>query len=192
MVAMQMAGAGMALSSAYMQTKENKENGAGLFKGGGGGGGLAGAMSTGLRSAGDFMANLASGAWDSTKDKAGQVKEAIQSNSVGGGVSANIDAERAENKATWAAAAAEKENANKGGDAAGGGGGGASDGSDGGNSAGGSSLSAAGDKAGGGEQTGDTFDWGGSVSGGKADAAKDEWQAAIDNYDPKKIGLPDS
>ena len=97
----------MALSSAYMQTVENKANGAGLFKGGGGGGGgLSGAMSTGLRSAGDFMANLASGAWDSTKDKAQEMKESVQNNSVGGQVSANIDAERSENKAAWATEAA--------------------------------------------------------------------------------------
>ena len=208
MIAMQAAGAGMAMASAYQQTKENKANGAGLFAGGGGGGGvsggLSGAMSTGLRSAGDFMANLASGAWDTTKDKAQDVKESVQANSVGGNVSANIDAERAENKAKWASDSGDKGDGGNASGAAssdgGGDNGGGNAGSDSGSSGGatppplptsGSSGSSTGAVAQGGSDTG-TVDWGGSVSGGGSDQATDDWSAAIKNYDPSKVGLPDS
>ena len=204
MVAMQAAGAGLALSSAYMQTVENKAAGAGMFKGGGGGGGLSGAMSTGLRAAGDFMSNLASGAWDTTKDKAQEVKETVQGNSAGGQVSANIDAERTENKAAQAANK-EKEG---GGEAAGGavavqgGNGGGGDGAAGGAAgspapgdssslSGGASTSDTDAGDAGGSKAGSGFDWGGSISGGGNDAAADEWQKALDSYDPSKAGLPD-
>jgi hypothetical protein len=155
-------------------------------------------MSTGLRSAGDFMANLASGAWDTTRDKAQDMKESIQSNSVGVKVSANIDAERAENKAKWAT-----DN--------GGGAGGSSppggEGNNGGNDAGSgdaggsngggtppplptdSASSAAISSAQDGGGTGG-IDWGGSISGN--DPAMGEWNDAIKNHDPSKVGLPES
>jgi P-type conjugative transfer protein TrbL len=220
MVAMQAAGAGMALASAYQQTKENKAAGEGMFKGSGGsgGGGLAGAMSTGLRSAGDFMANLASGAWDTTKDKAQDMKESVQTKSVGGKVSANIDAERAENKA---ARAADKGSEDKG--ESGGADGSAPSGGEGigGGGAGGGGESGSGEGSGSGSggsvtppplPTPDSqasaassensnapngteangIDWSGSISGGGSDAATDEWNAAIQNHDPSKVGLPDS
>ena len=102
MIAAQMAGGAMALNSAYQQTKENKEMGAGLFSGASSGGGLSGAMSSGLRSAGDFMANLASGVGSSAK-------ESIQQSTSGGAVSANIDADRQANMAAHEAAKAEGE-----------------------------------------------------------------------------------
>ncbi|MDR0362996.1 MAG: P-type conjugative transfer protein TrbL [Planctomycetota bacterium] len=214
MIAMQAAGAGMAMASAYQQTKENKANGAGMFAGGGGGGlsgGLSGAMSTGLRSAGDFMANLASGAWDTTKDKAQDMKESVQSKSVGGKVSSNIDAERAANKAKWAADDGKKDGSgdaggsapsggegnNGGGDASGGVSGSSGSGgdtppplpiSDSASSAANSTGSVASDGGG----TGGGVEWGGSISGAGSDAAQDEWNAAINNYDPSKVGLPDS
>ncbi|MCD8349180.1 MAG: P-type conjugative transfer protein TrbL [Planctomycetaceae bacterium] len=193
MIAMQAAGAGMALASAYQQTKENKENNAGMFTGGGGSsGGLSGAMSTGLRAAGDFMANLASGAAETSKDT-------IQRETTGGKMSANIDADRATNMADWAAAN------KKGGEENGGDAGGGAVAADGGTDNGGGGInSTAGDtpSPGGataapdaanavGADTGGGFDWGGSISGGDNDAAADEWQKALDSYDPSKIGLPD-
>ncbi len=196
MVAMQAAGAGMALASAYQQTKENMQNNTGMFTGGGGGGGLSGAMSGGLRAAGDFMANLASGAMDAGKDK-------VQEDSVGGQVSANIDAHRAESQATASAAAKGADGGDTGGDAGraaatpdgGGDNGGGSEG--GGSDPGGvngASAGITGDSAGTGT-TGDMdsggAEWGGAISGGTGDAAADEWQAALDSYDPSKIGLPD-
>ena len=220
MVAMQAAGAGMALASAYQQTKENKAAGEGMFKGGGGsggGGGLAGAMSTGLRSAGDFMANLASGAWDTTKDKAAEVKESVQAGSVGGKVSANIDAERAENKAARVAdkgsgdggesggadGSAPSGGEGNGGNDAGGGASGSGEGS--GSGSGGSatppplptpdlqSSAASSENSNTSNANGtNEVDWGGSISGGGNDSSMDEWNAAIQNHDPSKVGLPDS
>lgn len=193
MVAMQAAGAGMALSSAYQQTKENMANNAGLFKGGGGGGmggGLAGAMSTGLRTAGDFMANLASGAWDTTKDKAQEMKESVQGGSVGGKVSANIDAERTSNKIEWAADAAKKDSGNDGGNDTSGGAA-ASQGDGGGPGSVGDVTSTPGGTGDSGNDDAGGFDWGGTVSGGMNKAGADAWQAAIDNHDPSKVGLPD-
>ncbi len=199
MVAMQAAGAGMALASAYQQTKENMQNNTGMFTGGGGGGGgLSGAMSGGLRAAGDFMANLASGAMDAGKDK-------VQEDSVGGQISANIDAHRAESQATASAAAKGADGGDTGGD-----GGGAGAAPDGGGDSGGGSEEGGGDPGGvssgasssggtgysaGTGTTADTdsggADWGGAISGGSCDSASDEWQAALESYDPSKIGLPD-
>ncbi len=215
MLATQAAGAGLAMASAYQQTVENKASGEGLFKGGGGGGGgLSGAMSTGLRSAGDFMANLASGAWDTTKDTAQSMKESVQANSVGGQVSANIDAERAENKAALAAAAdgggdtgTEPGGSVGGGESGGTQSGTSESGASGGDgvavtggtpasaSNGGESPSGAGESPGqnvaGQDAGGSGVDWGGSLSGGMNSQADDEWNNALKNYDPSKIGLPD-
>ncbi|MDR1744514.1 MAG: P-type conjugative transfer protein TrbL [Planctomycetota bacterium] len=101
MIAAQMAGAGMALNSAYQQTVENKAQGGGMFTGAQGVGGLAGVMSMGMRSAGDFMTNLASGAGTT-------MKENLQKTTSGGAVSANIDANRQANAAAYEAAQAEQ------------------------------------------------------------------------------------
>ncbi len=194
MIAMQAAGAGMALASAYQQTKENKENNAGMFTGGGGsgGGGLSGAMSTGLRAAGDFMANLASGAAETSKDN-------IQRETTGGKMSANIDADRATNMADWAAAKEEggEENGGDAGSGAVSAEGGADKGDCGTSSTandisspgGATTAPSSADAVG--TDTGGDFDWGGSISGGGTDVAADEWQKALDSYDPSKIGLPD-
>ena len=190
MVAAQMAGAGLALNSAYQQTKENKEMGAGLFSGASSGGGLAGAMSSGLRSAGDFMANLASGA-------GGSAKESLQQSTAGGAVSANIDADRQATKAEHEAAQAES--------AAGGGDGGAAAAS-GGADGDGSIASGSGDSVatalGGGESGSSEGESGssglskpgyGSNEGGSSMSKADrDWQAALDSYNPGKVGLPDS
>ncbi len=249
MIAAQMAGGAMALNSAYQQTKENKEMGAGLFSGASGGGGLSGAMSSGLRSAGDFMANLASGAGSSAK-------ESLQKSTAGGAVSANIDADRQANMAAHEAAKAESEGEGDGGgggggdDGAGGAaatsdggsggdgsgtigpgsadngatalsgamGGGESDSSQGssggsglskpgyGSSDGGTSLSKPGygnsdrgtslSKPGYGSSEGGTSlskpGYGSGDGGSSLSKADREWQAALDSYDPSKIGLPDS
>ncbi len=103
MIAAQMAGAGMALNSAYQQTVENKAQGGGMFTGAPSAGGLTGVMSMGMRSAGDFMANLASGTGTA-------MKENLQRTTSGGAVSANIDANRQANTASYDAAQAEQAN----------------------------------------------------------------------------------
>lgn len=166
MVAAQMAGAGLALNSAYQQTKENKEQGRGMFEGVGGpkpldmaakGGGLAGAMSSGLRSAGDFMANLAAGT-------GGSAKESLQRTTMGGAVSANIDADRQANMAAHEAAQADKDGG--GGSDDGGGAGGAVAVSDGGgDGGGGGSISSGAVDAG-------SADLGGAMGGGESGTAQ--------------------
>ena len=247
MIAAQMAGAGLALNSAYQQTKENKGMGEGLFKGASMGGGLSGAMSSGLRSAGDFMANLASGA-------GGSAKESLQKSTAGGVVSANIDANRQATMAEHEAAQAENDGdgggdsgdndasgdaiagSDSGGDGDGGGtissgsadggaatmsggmGGGESGAlpSDGGSSGlskpgygsgdGGTSLSKPGYGSGdrgpglskpryGSNDGGASLSkpgYGSGDSGSGLSKADREWQAALDSYDPDKVGLPDS
>lgn len=175
MVAMQAAGAGMALNSAYQATKDNKENGGGMFKGASGAGGLAGAMDTGLRSAGDFMSNLMSGAKDTAKDN-------VQGSTTGGRMSANIDAgmESRQNERE-----AEKANGAQGGNADGGDtGGGGSEGGD----------SPSDDNAGDGTGNSGSSGGGSGASGGSSSSGfgahfDAEWQAALDSYDPSKVGL---
>ena len=114
-------------------------------------------------------------------------------------MSAKIDADRATNMADWAAAK-EKGGGENGGDAGSGAvaaEGGADNGDSGTSSTAGDMSSpggapAAPDAANAvGADTGGDFDWGGSISGGGNDAVADEWQKALDSYDPSKIGLPD-
>ncbi len=171
MVAMQAAGAGMALNSAYQATKDNKESGEGMFKGASGAGGLAGAMDTGLRSAGDFMSNLMSGAKDAAKDN-------IQGSTTGGKMSANIDAAMEARQNEREAAGGENQGGNTdsgsseiGGDAPSGDDGG------GGDNSGSSGSGSTGSSGGGG---------GSSGFGANFDA---EWQAALDSYDPSTVGM---
>lgn len=184
MIAMQAAGAGMALNSAYQQTRENMMNGGGLFKGGGEfGGGLSGAMSAGLRTAGDFMANLASGA-------VGAEKESLQKSTAGGAVSANIDADRQANSAEREAKQADS--GASGGNSDDGGTGGAATAANGGDDDAEGVISSG---SGGVSSTnGDALNGGASFGQGDPglSEADREWQAALDGYDPGKIGLPDS
>ncbi len=245
MVAAQMAGAGMALNSAYQQTKENKEQGGGLFKGASGGGGLAGAMSTGLRSAGDFMANLATGTGRMALGAGSDAKEKLQRSTAGGALSGSIDAKRQTNKAAYEAKQAELQAGGSGGDDAGGGVASVSGGD--GDDGGGTISSGSGDEATAvfGESAGDEATsassgglskpgygssdggpgfakpgygsgdrgpglskpgygsnegsaslnksgYGGGDDGRPLTKAEREWQAALDNYDPGRTGLPDS
>ncbi len=183
MLSAQRAGAGLAIKRDKHQRKENKEQGGGMFAGASGGGGLAGAMSGGLRSAGDFMANLASGA-------ASSAKESLQNSTAGGAVSANIDATRQANSAEHEAKQANSEGDGGGDDGASGvavapnggdndGGGGISSGS------GDSGSSALGDAADGGSGAGGSGQNGSSLSkndwgSGWTDPS---WQEAVQRND---------
>ena len=192
MVAAQVAGGALALNSAYKQSSESMKAGEGAFANMASGGGLAGAMSRGMAFAGDMMANLASGAKETAKDN-------IQNNSIGGAVSANIDAERE------AAQARREENEEGDGDGAGGGedGGGETAaaggaGGNGGGEGGGAATASAGGQSGfasvmsGGGDSGDVFGGPWDMSGGyENDPAHSEWIEAIRNYDPSKVGRPD-
>ena len=208
MIAMQAAGAGMAMASAYSQTKEHMSNSEGMFKNAMGGGGLSAAMDMGLRTAGDFMSNLVSGA-------SGSAKESLQENTAGGSVSANIDANREEEDKAREAAKQGNDGGGLSGDMGGGeGGGGDTPGDPGGGSApsgggsggdvggGGRAGSGAPDGSGAssspmggsGESSsgdGDTgLDWGGSLSGDTGQSSFDkEWNESLKSYDPKKVGL---
>lgn len=88
MIAMQAAGAGMALNSAYQQSQSNMAEGMGKFAGAAFGGGLSGAMGKGLTFASDMMANMVSGAKDAAA-------ESLQEKTMGGAMSSHIDAKGA-------------------------------------------------------------------------------------------------
>ena len=205
MIASQVAGGGLALASAFKAATggmgggeadgggdSGGDGGGGGASGGGSGGGklggLAGAMSSGLSFAYNMAANLASGA-------AGAVKDDLQKSTVGGKVSAMIEAN-----------SQAQQGGDGGGDGDGGGGTDGGDGADGGGEAGPTDMGGT-DGGGADPQSGDAgggtsgafsgsdspnFD-AGAISSGSGDSAFDkEWNDAIANYDPGKIGLPDS
>lgn len=202
MITSQVAGGGLALASAFKAAMPDTSGGdsgeggdggggdagGGEAKGGGMSGGLAGAMSSGLSFAYNMAANLASGA-------AGAVKDDLQKSTVGGKVSAMIEAN---SQAQGDDGDGGDDGGTGGGDGADGdGGAGPTDagGMDGGGSGGadpqdgnaGDSLSS----GFGGDDSPD-FDAGAISSGGGDSAFDKEWNDAIANYDPSKIGLPDS
>lgn len=105
MVGSQLAGAGMALNSAYQKSKTDNMIGAltdlaGGSAGGGssggqtswGGGGLAGAMNRGVMAAGDTLSNLVSGASQQAKSEIRDLQEHVQETTFTGGVSKQLDA----------------------------------------------------------------------------------------------------
>lgn len=195
MIASQAAGAGLALASAYKASSSSMASGggdqgaaqdasAGDSAASAASGGLAAAMSGGLSFAYNMVSNLASGA-------AGAVKDDLQKSTVGGKMSAMIEA---------------NSQMQGGNDGAKDGGGGSENGGDAGQGAAGES---AGVQAGGistdtASQGGDgggadssansdspNFDFG-AISSGSGDSAFDrEWNEAIASYDPKKVGLLD-
>jgi hypothetical protein len=178
MIAMQAAGAGMALNSAYQQSHTNMAEGMGKFAGAAFSDGLSGAMDKGLTFASDMMSNLVSGAKDTVADN-------LQMTTTGGRMSANIDADNAANLAEMEKAENDESTPGGGQDGKVGNIGTAND--DGSAPMPGTFASA---NAGG--DAGGTFDGGGSLSPGAATSASmDDYASGLASYDPGKIGLPD-
>jgi P-type conjugative transfer protein TrbL len=198
MIASQVAGGGLALASAYKASAaalssgtEGQEGsgdyGAGDAMASAKPGGLAGVMSSGLSFAYNMAANLASGA-------AGAVKDDLQKTTMGGRMSATIEANMQAQKGGEDGGSGDGKGVSNGGaetgidqgDVDGGGGNDGSDGADPSNSNTGGSPS-------GGMGGDDVPDFGaGAISSGGNDSAfYREWDDAIANYDPDKIGLPD-
>jgi P-type conjugative transfer protein TrbL len=202
MMASQAAGAGLALASAYKASVSGLSSGGGGdeaesdaggsdggdSKGEAGMGGLAGAMSSGLSFAYNMAANLASGA-------AGAVKDDLQKSTVGGRMSAMIEA----NQQTQGGDDNQGDDGDggSGGDSGGDptGAGGMDGGGDGGGSGGAdqSAGSAVGSAFGGADNGGEPdFGAGAISSGDEGSPWGSEWDNAIKNFDPGKVGLPDS
>ena len=207
MIASQVAGGGLALASAYKAAVAGMggddaddsgddggggDSGGGEAKSGGKPGGLAGAMSSGLSFAYHMAANLASGA-------AGAVKDDLQKSTVGGRMSAMIEA-NSQVQEDGDGEDGDKDDGTGGGDGEDGGGGAGPTGAGGldGGSSGTGGADPQGENTGGSSSGG--FGWNdspdfdaGAISSGSGDSAFDkEWNDAIANYDPSKIGLPDS